>query len=303
MHVIAKVAPVKSNLQAILLMTFAMSAFALADLLIRMASTGGTGSASAGQMLALQGLIGFFFFSVLMRRRNQRITPELMKNPFVLARTLSDLVAATCFVTALTLMPVSDASAILQVQPLVVTMGAVLFLGERVGVYRWSAIFVGFIGVMIIIRPGTQGINNASILVLLSVLGLSARDLFTRKLPTHMSTLVIVCFVSATLIPVGFFLHVFTLPVSFFSIDMPVLVIAVISACSGMVGYYALTECMRIGEISAVAPYRYTRLISAFVFAWILLGEVPDTQTLIGSAIIVTAGISVIYREHYLSRS
>ncbi len=149
--------------------------------------------------------MGFFFFSVLMIRRNQRITLELMKNPFVLARTLSDLVAATCFVTALTLMPVSDASAILQVQPLVVTMGAVLFLGERVGVYRWSAIFVGFIGVMIIIRPGTQGIDNASILVLLSVLGLSARDLFTRKLPTHMSTLTIVCFVSATLIPVGLF--------------------------------------------------------------------------------------------------
>ncbi len=93
----------------------------------------------------------------------------------------------------------------------------------------------------------------------------------------------------------------FTQPGSFLAMSSPVLAMAIISACSGMIGYYALTECMRIGEISVVAPYRYTRLVSAFLFAWILLGEVPDTQTLIGSAIIVTAGISVIYREHYLS--
>lgn len=293
----------KSNLQAILLMVFAMSAFALADSLIRLASLGGTGSASAGQMLALQGVIGFVFFKILLIRRSQRITLELVGNPFVLARTLSDLLAATCFVTALTLMPVSDASAILQVQPLVVTMGAVLFLGEKVGIYRWSAILVGFLGVLIIVRPGMQGVDNASILVLLAILGLSARDLFTRKLPHHMSTLAIVCFVSATLVPVGYFLHYFSQPGPFLAISPTVLAMAVISACSGMIGYYALTESMRIGEISVVAPYRYTRLVSAFLFAWLLLDEVPDFQTIAGSTIIIIAGISVLYREHYLAKA
>lgn len=282
---------------AILAMVFAMTAFALADGLIRVASLEPQGGASAGQMLGLQGVIGFLFFSFLMKRRNERLNLEVVKDPFVLARTTSDIVAAVCFVSALTLMPVGEASAILQIQPLVVTFGAVLFLGERVGIYRWSAIFIGFIGVLIILRPTTQGLNSASILVLIAVLGLAARDIFTRKLPATLSTLPIITFVSIILLPAGFALHTFTHDTPFLFMTASTLLIAIISASSGMIGYYALTHSMRIGEISVVAPYRYTRLIAAFLFSWLLLDEVPDAFTILGSIIIVLAGISVIYRE------
>jgi drug/metabolite transporter (DMT)-like permease len=286
-----------SNLSAILLMVFAMTAFALADALIRVASLSPDGGASAGQMLVMQGVIGMLFFQILMVRRKERLTLEVIKNRFVLLRTSSDILAALCFVSALTLMPVGEASAILQVQPLVVTFAAVIFLNERVGIYRWSAIFVGFIGVLIILRPSSDGFDPAAILVLFAVVGLSARDIFTRKLPKHLSTLPIITFVCITLIPAGYLLHRFTEANSFFQIPINTFFIAVVSASSGMIGYYALTNAMRIGEISIVAPYRYSRLIAAFLFSWVLLGEIPDSKTILGSIIIVGAGISVIYRE------
>lgn len=282
-------------------MVFAMSAFALADSLIRLSSLEEIGRASAGQLLALQGTIGAFLYALLMRKRREHLSFELASNRYVLLRTASDIFAACCIVTALTLISVNEVSAILQVQPLVVTLGAVLFLGEKVRFFRWSAIIIGFIGVMIIMRPSPSSFENSSIIVLLGVIGLASRDLTTRQLPKQFSTIAVITFVSLAIIPAGILLHYFTADTSLFEIGNRALFLACLSSLVALIGYYALTHAMRIGEISVVAPYRYARLISAFFFAWLLLNEQPDLATILGSLIIVTAGIVVIYRENRLN--
>ncbi len=276
-------------------MVLAMSGFAVGDALMKLASEGGFDGASVGQMLAFQGLFGLGLFGLLMRRAGERLTRDLVFDRVVVSRTISDVVSAMAFITALTLMPVGNASAILQFQPIVVTIGAVVFLGETVRWRRWSAIALGFIGVMIIIRPGMQGFTSASFYVLIAVVGLTARDLLTRVLNPRHSTLAVSFFVCTAIIPAGLALHFVSGSDWHVSQDRFLYLLA--SSGFVMGAYYALTQSLRVGEISAVAPYRYTRLVAAFLAAYVLLGERPDHLTLAGSGLVVAAGLFVLYRE------
>lgn len=276
-------------------MVLAMSGFAIGDALMKLASEGGTDGASVGQMLAFQGIFGLAFFGLLMRRSGDRLTRDLVFDRVVISRTVSDVVSAMAFITALTLMPVGNASAILQFQPIVVTLGAVVFLGEVVRWRRWSAIAVGFVGVMIIIRPGMDGFSSASFYVLIAVAGLTARDLLTRVLNPNHSTLAVSFFVSMAIIPAGLAMHLVSGEGWFVAGER--FLYLLISSWFVMGAYYALTQSLRVGEISVVAPYRYTRLVAAFLAAYVLLGERPDHLTLAGSGLVVAAGLFVLYRE------
>ena len=276
-------------------MVVAMSGFAVGDTLMKLASQGGRDGATAGQMLAFQGLVGIVLFGLLMRRSGDGLSRKLVTDKVVLWRTFSDIGSAAAFVTALTLMPVGNASAILQFQPIVVTLGAVLFLGETVRWRRWSAIAVGFVGVMIIIRPGMDGFTGASIYVLIAVAGLTVRDLLTRVLDPEHSTMAISFFVSIAIIPTGLLVHFVGTADWYVSTDR--FIYLLISSGFVMGAYYALTEALRVAEISAVAPYRYSRLVAAFLAAFALLGEKPDLPTLMGSGLVVMAGLFVIARE------
>lgn len=276
-------------------MVIAMTGFAVGDTLMKLASQGGEGGATAGQMLAFQGVVGILLFGFLMLRSGDRLSRDLITDKVVVWRTFSDIGSAAAFVTALTLMPVGNASAILQFQPIVVTLGAVLFLGETVRWRRWSAIAVGFVGVMIIIRPGTDGFTGASVYVLIAVAGLTVRDLLTRVLNPKHSTMAISFFVSIAIIPTGLLVQFVGGFDWYVSTDRFLYLLA--SSGFVMGAYYALTEALRVGEISTVAPYRYSRLVAAFLAAFLLLGERPDLPTLVGSGLVVAAGLFVLYRE------
>ncbi len=294
--------PPAANLRAIVMMVTAMTIFALADTCIRLASLAGNG-ATAGQFIVFQSIAGTIMFTWLLRRQGGRLTPALLKNRNVHLRTIGDLLAAACMVTSLTLLPVGTVSAILQVQPLMVTIAAALILKERVGINRWSAVIIGLVGCMIIMRPGMTGFEPASLLVLLGVIGLTMRDIYTRKLEVEHSSTAAVLVVSMTLLPVGIALHM-ALAGSrpLWEIEQLPLVYVVLAGTLAMFGYYVLVLAMRIGEISAVAPFRYSRLVAAFAIAWLLLGEVPDAITIAGSAIVVAAGIIVALRERRARR-
>lgn len=284
------------------MMVAAMAIFACADAFIRLASLTGDG-ATSGQFIVLQGIAGTVMFAWLMRRQGGSITFEMLKDRNIQYRTFGDLLAAAAVVTSLTLLPVGIVSAILQIQPLMVTIAAVFVLKEKVGINRWSAIIVGLIGGLIIMRPGMEGFDNASLLVLLGVLGLTIRDIYTRKLDNRFPTTPAVLIVSIALVPIGFLLHIMLAagrPIT--QIELLPFAYMSVSAICAMIAYYILVIAMRIGEISAIAPYRYSRLIAAFLIAWLLLGETPDLPTIIGSLIVVAAGIAVVLRERQLKR-
>ena len=283
------------NARAIVLMVASMFLFAVDDMLIKIAASIGENPASVGHVLIVQGVVGTLVFGSLMLRDGTRLTRDLVTDRFVVLRTTGDVIAASGFVTALTLMELANASAILQVQPLVVTLAAAWFLGERVGWRRYTAVAIGFVGVLIVVRPGMEGFTWPSILVLVGVLGLTLRDLSTRLLPARHSTNAVVTFVSLAIIPPGILLHV--LLADGWGLSWAPFGVLLAGAGFGVTGYWAITQAMRLGEVSAVAPFRYSRLVAAILLGVVVLRERPDLPMWIGSALIVGAGIYALRRE------
>jgi len=273
----------------------AMIGFALADTLIKWSSETVAGGAGTGQIMVYLGVSGLILFGATMAYSGERLTRHTLLDRTVLFRTFGDVIGVIGVTTSLTLMPVGDVSAILQIQPIVVMLGAAWFLKEQVTLFRWIAVAIAFFGVMIIVRPGMEAFHPASAFVLLGVLGLSIRDLGTRALDASHSSVVVSMIGCVALIPVGILIHFLQgIPVDC-SIETNVILIA--ASISGVIAYYAITHAMRLGEVSIVAPFRYSRIIAAFVVAYLVLGERPDLWTLIGAAVVVAAGVWVLVSE------
>jgi drug/metabolite transporter (DMT)-like permease len=216
-------------------------------------------------------------------------------------RSLSEAMCGFCMVQTLAVIPISTAAAILQATPLVVTLGAALFLGETVGWRRWTAIFVGLIGVLIILRPGTAGFDIMALWGVVTVVFLAARDLLTRQVPRDIHSLQLAGWGFLALIPAGL-AH---LPFG----DPPIwpegrqLWILAGALVIGPIGYFTIVIATRIGEASAVAPYRYTRLVFAMIAGAVAFGERPDAAMLIGAAIVTGSGIYTFAREARLRKA
>jgi len=212
----------------------------------------------------------------------------------ILIRAFAELASTMLFLTALAHMPLANITAILQSLPLTVTMFAAVFFGEVVGWRRWSAILVGFIGVLIIIRPGSDGFNEYAVLALVAVGFITLRDAITRRLDRSVPSL-FVAFVSA--IPVFLFGGAMTVttgwtPISW-SMGMIVLVAAIAITC----GYLFAVMAMRNGDISFLAPFRYTGMIWAILFGFLLFGNLPDQMTILGTCIVIGMGVYAFHRE------
>lgn len=280
------------NLRGSLLMVAAMAGFALEDVLIKQMA----GSLPMGQVIALIGCGGALNFGILTIVRGRRLlSPALLSRP-VLLRNFAEAIAAVSFVAAIVLTTLSSASAILQTTPLALTLGAALFLGESVGWRRWTAIGVGFLGVMLIIQPGLAGFVPASLLAVVAVAAVALRDLASRAIPADVTSMQLAAWAFATLIPTGLLmmLGMDTTPVM---PEAPDLVRLAGAFIVGGIGYYALVGATRTGEVAVVVPFRYSRLLFAMVLGALVFGERPNPLMLAGAALIVGAGLYTIWRE------
>ncbi|WP_176518622.1 DMT family transporter [Rhodobacter maris] len=285
------------NLRGSLLMVAAMAGFALEDMCVKALSQ----HMPVGEVLALMGIGGTVIFAVLALRNGDRLLSRDLLNPAVIGRNFGELVGTLAFVCAVAFTPLAQASAILQATPLAVTLGAALFLGEKVGWRRWSAILVGFIGVLVVIRPGTAGFSVLSLFAVVAVVGLAARDVITRRVPRSITSMQLATYGFATCIPAGAALLLLQGPPVPLSLsDVAQLGAALVV---GTAGYYALIAAMRIGEVAVITPFRYTRLIFAVAIGWTVFAEHPDQWTLIGGLIIVASGLYTLARERARARA
>lgn len=280
------------NLRGALLMTLAMLGFAFEDMLIKLMA----GALPTWQIIASLGAGGALVFGILTRARGQRLFSAMVLHPAVLLRNFGELVGTLGFVTAIVLIPLSTASTILQATPLAVTLGAALFLKEPVGWRRWSAILVGFAGVMLVLRPGGVDFEPASLFAVQGVIGLTIRDLATRRAPVVASSLQLTFLAFLTLIPTALVLAAFvgTPAVMPGARDWGVLAGAIVL---GSLAYYAIVAAMRVGEVSFVTPFRYSRILFALAIGVLVFGERPDRLTLIGATVIVGSGLYTLWRE------
>jgi drug/metabolite transporter (DMT)-like permease len=282
------------NLRGSALMVLAMAGFALEDMFIKRLA----GTLPIGQILIFLGTGGAVIFALgALSRGHRLVSRDLLSKP-VMLRNLGELIGTLGFVTAIALTPLASATAILQATPLAVTLGAALFLGEDVGWRRWSAILVGFCGVLMVIRPGLEGFEPASLFAVQAVIGLALRDLATHAVPRTVTSFQLSSYGFATLVPAGaVILWVTGDPVSPSPANWRDIAFALLI---GVAAYYAIVAAMRVGEVSFVTPFRYTRLIFALTIAVLIFDEAPDTFTLLGAAVIIASGLYTLIRERQL---
>mgnify|MGYP000530420803 CR=1 FL=1 len=249
-----------NNLNGILLVIGAMAAFTLEDALIKQLSDW----FPTGQILIILGLGAGGIFAALALATRQPLFSRRAWRPASLLRALSEAVAATAFVIALSLVDISVVAAVFQATPLAITMGAALVFGEQVGWRRWSAIFIGFAGVLLIIRPGLEGFEPAAALVLVSVAGVVVRDLSTRVISSDVSSLVVSFQGFASLILSGAILLWLQGAEPVRPTPAQVCLIAGTLVFS-VTGYYAIVRAMRVADASALQPFRYTRLVFSII--------------------------------------
>lgn len=281
-----------NNLNGILLMIAAMAGFALEDLFVKLLSN----TISTAQILITFGICSSGVFAIMARSKGHNIFAAHAWTRATTARMFAEAIAAVAFVTSLSLVPISTVAAVFQVTPLAITMGAALFLGEQVGWRRWSAIVVGFIGVLIIIRPGFSGFDPAVLFVLLSVLGVTLRDLITRRIPQNIASTVISFQAFGSLIVAGAIL-LFVSSDALVTVSKLEAVYFVGGVIFGVMGYYGIVAAMRSGDAAAVTPFRYTRLLFSIVIGVLVFNERPDALTLLGSAIVIGTGLFTFLRE------
>lgn len=279
------------NQRGSLFMTLSMAGFAVEDMFIKSSAQ----SLPVGQVLMVMGLCGALWFALTSLRAGETALPGTLLSRTMAVRSTFEVVGRLFYALAIALTPLSVASSILQATPLVVVLGAAALFGERVGARRWILTGLGFIGVLVILRPGLAGFDALSLLAVIGLLGFAGRDLATRAAPPALS--------NAQLGTAGFLVLAFSGAVILTFTQGPHLPTAPEAAkilgatVFGVLGYSFLTRAMRTGEVSAVTPFRYTRLLFAMALGMAIFGERPDAATLFGAAIIVACGVLILTRR------
>ena len=268
-----------------------MAAFALEDVCIKATSE----ILPTGQILIMFGLGGAFIFACLSLLNDERlISADVISSPMRI-RLFFEILGRLFYVLAITLTPLSSATVILQATPIVVVAGAALIFGETVGWRRWTAIFIGLIGVVIIVRPGSDGFSILSIFAVLGTLGFAGRDLASRAAPLSLSASILGLYGFLAVVVTGCAYAVWD-KAPFIQPNTIVSLYLIGAVIVGVVGYGSLMKAMRTGEVSSVTPFRYSRLIFGVAFGVILFRETLELSMIIGCGFIVASGLFILWR-------
>lgn len=203
------------------------------------------------------------------------------------------------FVFSLRHMPLAEATVLLFVAPILITAMAALFLRETVEIHRWSAVAVGFAGVVLVVRPDAGALNWAAIFALLAAFAAAVRDVLTRRLAAGESSIAILFYTTlGTTVAGGL-----TLPFEFRALVGREIALLAASGTMVVFAHFLLIEAYRYAEAAATAPYKYLQLVVAAVLGYAFWDEVPDAWTVAGSALIVAGGLYIARREALHARS
>ncbi len=280
------------NLRGAVLMLISMATFTCNDAVMKAV----TQTLPLYESVALRGLSVLVLMLVVAQIQQGGVRLSVPREDLLplVVRTVADIASTVLYLLALREMALADLSAILQALPLGVTLAAGLFFHERLGWRRLSAIGVGFVGVVMILRPGSGAFDIWSVVALASMLLIVLRDIVTRTFSAGIGSSTIAFYAAATITLTGFILGMgeeWRMP------DLREAGLLLLSAGFLTAGYITAVATMRVGEISLIAPLRYTSLVWAIVLGLVIFGEWPDLWTWLGSALVVGAGLYTILRE------
>lgn len=281
-----------ANLLGSIWMIASMAIFAIEDAFVKAASV----TLPVGQILIIFGLGGTVVFACLARLNNEPLfIKDVVSRPMRI-RVIFEIIGRLFYVLAIALTPLSSATVILQATPLVVVAGAALVFGEKVGWRRWSAIFIGLFGVVIIVQPGTDSFSILSVLAIIGMIGFAGRDLASRAAPTTLSTFILGLYGFLSIVVAGAMFSVWQ-GVSFVYPDIRTSLYLLGAVAAGVAAYSCLMKAMRTGEVSAVTPFRYTRLLFGITLGVVLFDEQLSSAMVLGSGLIVFSGLFILWRR------
>jgi drug/metabolite transporter (DMT)-like permease len=279
-----------ANRRGILAMLTAMTLFTGNDVLTKIA----TDSLPPGQIMAVRGVFAVLLtFGLVVALGEARHLKEL-KSPVVFGRGLLEAGVAFTFLTALGRLQLANITAILQATPIMITVLTVIMGLETVRWRRWTAIIVGFVGVLLIVKPSPSGFNVYAGLALVSAALVAVRDLVTHAVPSHIPTVLVTLSTTVTVTILG-------VALSLGEDWRPLPTVLTIQLASAAVlvtlGNLAIIKAFRLGELSVVSPFRYSVILTSLLAGFIIFGELPDLISVFGIVLIVSSGLYTIHRE------
>ncbi len=285
------------NLRGIAYLTGCNLLFLFSDTLIKLIGD----SIPLGQLIAIRGvLVAVALAPAVLVTGVWRQLP-LTRSWALGWRTVGEAASAFLYLGALLHMPIANINTILQVVPLAITAAGAILLGEAVGWRRWTAIAVGFVGVLIVVRPGVDGFNGYSLLAFASALSIALRDIAGRMMPRGLPALLVAWITGAA---VGLCGPFYSLAMGETWVMPPwwALGFLAVSIVFLIGGYLLSVGFMRYGDISVAAPFRYLAIVWAIILGFFVFGDIPDWPVYLGMAIIAASGIYTFHRERSRAR-
>ncbi|MCH7942487.1 MAG: DMT family transporter [Proteobacteria bacterium] len=250
-----------------------------------------------GEIMSLRGLFVFLPIALIAGYGGGLRALEIRNLGAQGARAALTLLSTVFYLTALAVMPIADTIAITFAGPLFLTMLATPLLGEPVGWRRWTAVVVGFVGVVVMVRPGTGTLQAVALLPVAAALMGALRDIITRRITSHIaraeSSVAILCFTTLVVILGG----LLTLP---FGWRLPSMVDLGLLALSGFLlgaAHYLLIEAFRFAEVGLIAPFKYISIVWAVLLGFLVWGDIPDRWIVIGAGLVIGSGLYIFHRE------
>lgn len=286
----------KKNSKGILLMLISMAAFAVGDTFVKI--SGSFLSPSQIMFFLISG--GLIIFTLIALSKGEKLRDRRAFSPILLIRYSTEMLGLVAMIMGLTKIPLSVVGTVTQASPILVAAGAVIFFKEVVSWRRWSSIIIGFFGVVLVIQPTGQSLDFAVIWPVAALVAFSVRDLVTRLTPSDIPSASIATFTMIAAFP-------FTVAWVFFSGQKffpPGIEWAVVAGMIilGSIGYLLLITSLRIGDLSAIMPFRYSRIVFLLILGVLVFGERPTLSMLAGSALILISGLYIMWRERIVAQ-
>lgn len=279
----------RDTLCGIAAMTASMAAFTLNDTCIKLLGE----RLPTGEVITIRNSIATVLLLAVAYAQNALHAPPLAERPRTALRVAMDVLATWCMVMAVIVLPIADATAISQFAPLAITVAAALYLNERVGMARWIAVVIGFIGVLLIVRPGTAGFSMAGLLPLAAVAFITVRDLATRIIGGHVPALMIAALSTAAGAVSGLAGTAFE---TWHMPDTREMLLGLGSGVTIAIAYVLIIIGMRFGDVATVSPFRYTVIAFSMIPGWLIWQQSPDAVQWLGIGLLAASGIYALSR-------
>ena len=286
----------KNNAKGIVLMLFSMAAFALGDTFVKRSGS----FLSPAQIMFFLISGGLILFALIAVAKGENLKEPRAFAPVLLLRYCTEMIGLLGMIMALTAVPLSIVGAVTQASPILVAVGAAIFLRETVSWRRWSSIAIGFCGVVLVIQPWGESLDYAVLWAVLALVGFSVRDLVTRLTPPDIASASLATFTMVAALPFTAVWVLFT-GEKFFPAEINWVIVGCM-VILGSVGYLLLITSLRLGELSAIMPFRYSRIVFLLIFGVLFFGESPSLSMLLGSALVIVSGIYLMWREHVVKQ-